>query len=145
MGKVLYTTGAKVTGGRDEGQAENRDGTLKLDIRIPEEVGGPGGGTNPEELFAIGYATCFNSALKTAGRRMKIEADDAEVASEVSMVANDNRGFELAVKLDVNLPSLDDDKALELVETAHKVCPYSNATRGNVPVEITANGQPLSE
>ena len=145
MGKVLYTTGAKVTGGRDEGQAENRDGTLKLDIRIPEEVGGPGGGTNPEELFAIGYATCFNSALKTAGRRMKLDSDDAEVVSEVSMVANDKRGFEIAAKLDVTLPSLDDEKARELVETAHKVCPYSNATRGNIDLEITANGHTVVE
>ncbi len=145
MAKVIYTTGAKVTGGRDEGQAETRDGSMKLDIRIPEEVGGPGGGTNPEELFALGYATCFNSALKTAGRRLKIDADDAEVVSEVSLVANDNRGFDIAAKLDVKLPSLDDEKALELVKTAHKVCPYSNATRGNIDVELTANDQPVGE
>jgi Ohr subfamily peroxiredoxin len=145
VGKVIYTTGAKVTGGRDEGQAENADGTLKLDIRIPEEVGGPGGGTNPEELFAIGYAACFNNALKTAGRRMKLDADDAQVASEVSLVANENRGFDLAARLDVTLPSLDDDKALELVKVAHKVCPFSNATRGNIEVDFTANGQPVDD
>ena len=143
MAKVIYTTGAKVTGGRDEGQATTASGSLELDIRVPEEVGGPGGGTNPEELFAIGYAACFNSALKTAGRRLKIEADDAEVVSEVSLVANDKRGFDLAAKLDVTLPSLDDEKALELVKTAHKVCPFSNATRGNIEVELTANGQPV--
>jgi Ohr subfamily peroxiredoxin len=145
VGKAIYTTGAKVIGGRDEGQAENADGTLKLDIRIPKQVGGPGGGTNPEELFAIGYAACFNNALKTAGRRMKLDADDAEVVSEVSLVANDNRGFDLAAKLGVTLPSLDDDKALELVKVAHKVCPFSNATRGNIEVEITANGQPVAD
>ena len=143
MGKVIYTAGAEVTGGRDEGKARSSDGKLELEIRIPPELGGPGDGTNPEQLFAIGYASCFNSAIKTVGRRMKLDSDDAEVASKVSLVTNENRGFDLAVEMDVNLPSLDDAKALELVEAAHKVCPYSNATRGNIDVTLTANGQPV--
>ena len=143
MGKAIYTAGAKVSGGRDEGQAESSDGKLKLDLRIPEELGGPGDGTNPEQLFAIGYAACFSSALKTVGRRKKADSDDAEVTSSVSLVANDNRGFDIAATLDVVLPSLDDEAALDLVEAAHKVCPYSNATRGNIDVKLTANGQPV--
>ncbi len=143
MGKPIYTAGAKVSGGRDEGQAESSDGKLKLDLRIPEELGGPGDGTNPEQLFAIGYAACFNSALKTVGRRKKVDSDDAEVTSTVSLVANENRGFDIAATLDVVLPSLDDEAALDLVEAAHKVCPYSNATRGNIDVKLTANGQPV--
>lgn len=143
MGKPIYTAGAKVSGGRDEGQAESSDGKLKLDMRIPEELGGPGDGTNPEQLFAVGYAACFNSALKTVGRRNKVDSDDAEVTSTVSLVANENRGFDIAATLDVVLPSLDDEAALDLVEAAHKVCPYSNATRGNIDVKLTANGQPV--
>lgn len=145
MRKPIYTAGAKVSGGRDEGQAESSDGSLKLDIRIPEELGGPGGGTNPEQLFAIGYAACFNSALKTTGRRKKVESADAEVTSSVSLVANENRGFDLAVELDAVLPSLDDEAALDLVRAAHRVCPYSNATRGNIDVKLTANGQAVDE
>lgn len=143
MGKTIYTTGARVSGGRDEGQAESSDGSLKFDIRIPPELGGPGDGTNPEQLFAIGYAACFNSALKTVGRRKKVESADAEVTSSVSLVTNENRGFDLAVALDVVLPSMDDAAALDLVEAAHEVCPYSNATRGNIEVKLTANGQPV--
>jgi len=143
VGKPIYTAGAKVSGGRDEGQAESSDGKLKLDMRIPEELGGPGDGTNPEQLFAVGYAACFNSALKTVGRRNKVDSDDAEVTSTVSLVANENRGFDIAATLDVVLPSLDDEAALDLVEAAHKVCPYSNATRGNIDVKLTANGQPV--
>ena len=143
MGKPIYTAGAKVSGGRDEGQAESSDGKLKLDMRIPEELGGPGDGTNPEQLFAVGYAACFNSALKTVGRRNKVDSDDAEVTSTVSLVANENRGFDIAATLDVVLPSLDDEAALDLVEAAHKVCPYSNATRGNIDVKLTTNGQPV--
>lgn len=143
MGKVIYTAGAKVSGGRDEGQAESADGKLKLDIRIPAELGGPGDGTNPEQLFALGYAACFNSALKTVGRRKKVDSDDAEVTSTAALVTNENRGFDIAVTLDVVLPSLDDAAALDLVEAAHQVCPYSNATRGNIDVKLTANGQPV--
>ena len=144
MGKVLYTTTAKVKGGRVAGHAVTDDGALDIQIRIPKELGGEGGGTNPEQLFAAGYASCFESALGVIGQRMKLEATDAEIESKVEMKTNDERGFDLAVELDVSLPSIDDaDKAVEIVEAAHKVCPYSNATRGNIDVKLTANGQPV--
>jgi lipoyl-dependent peroxiredoxin len=144
VGKVLYTTAAKVTGGRIAGHAVTDDGQLDIQIRIPSELGGDGGGTNPEQLFAAGYAACFESALGVVAQRMKLEATDAEIESKVEMKSNDDRGFDLGVELDVTLPSIDDaEKAIEVVEAAHKVCPYSNATRGNIDVKLTANGQPV--
>ena len=144
MRKVLYTTTAKVTGGRVAGHAVTDDGQLDVQIRIPPELGGDGGGTNPEQLFAAGYASCFESALGLIGQRMKLEATDAEIESKVEMGSNEERGFDLAVELDVTLPSIDDaEKAAAVVEAAHKVCPYSNATRGNIEVRLIANGQPV--
>ncbi|HTY97396.1 MAG TPA: Ohr family peroxiredoxin, partial [Solirubrobacteraceae bacterium] len=112
--------------------------------RIPSEMGGPGGGTNPEELFAVGYAACFEGALSVVGRRMKAEVGDVSIESSVSLLPDGQGGFKLEVGLDVNLPSVTDpDAAKELVAGAHKVCPYSNATRGNIDVALTANGQPV--
>jgi osmotically inducible protein OsmC len=144
MAKSLYTAEAKVTGGRLEGHGRTTDGELEVDLRIPKESGGEGGGTNPEQLFAVGYAACFESALAVAGRRLKAEVGDVEIDSKVSLVTNDERGFDLAVELDVSLPSVDDDEqALELVRAAHMTCPYSNATRGNIEQKLTANGQPV--
>ena len=144
MAKVLYTAEATVTGGRAEGHGRTTDGALEVDLRLPAELGGPGGGTNPEQLFAVGYASCFESALQTVARRAKLEADDVSVDSKVELSANDERGFDLSVALDVTLPSVDDQaQAVELVENAHKVCPYSNATRGNIEVRLTANGAPV--
>jgi lipoyl-dependent peroxiredoxin len=143
VAKTLYTAEAKVTGGRLEGHGRTTDGELEVDLRIPEESGGEGGGTNPEQLFAVGYAACFESALAVAGRRLKAEVGDVEIDSKVSLVTNDERGFDLAVELDVSLPSVDDEQALELVRAAHKTCPYSNATRGNIEQKLTANGQPV--
>ena len=141
MAKVLYTAQATVTGGRAEGHGATSDGALEVDLRIPADLGGPGGGTNPEQLFAVGYASCFESALQTVARRAKAEVDDVSVDSKVELVPNSERGFDLAVALDVTLPSVDDQaQAVELVESAHKVCPYSNATRGNIEVRLTANG-----
>ena len=144
MAKVLYTARAECTGGRIEGHGKTSDGSLEVDFRIPADLGGPGGGTNPEQLFALGYAACFDNALNTAARRLKVEVDQSSVESEVMMRANDDRGFELAVNLHVKLPGLDDEAAIDLVRVAHKVCPYSNATRGNVEVELTANGRPVT-
>lgn len=143
MAKTIYTAEATVTGGRDAGHGRTSDGNLEVDIRIPQELGGDGTGTNPEQLFAVGYASCFESATKTVARRMKLEADDISIDSKVSLHANDNRGFDLSAELHVTLPSLDDAEAVELVQAAHKVCPYSNATRGNIEVALTANGQPV--
>lgn len=142
--KSIYTAEATVTGGRDEGHGRTADGALEVDIRIPSELGGPGGGTNPEQLFAVGFASCFESALKVVGRRARVEVDDVSVDARVNLLAAPDRSFALAVELDVSLPSVADvDEAVRLTETAHRVCPYSNATRGNIEVAIAVNSTPL--
>jgi Ohr subfamily peroxiredoxin len=139
--RVLYTAEAQVRGGRAQGHGRTSDGALEVDLRLPAEMGGEGGGTNPEELFAVGYAACFESALGVVARRRKLEAGDVEIDSKVSLSPTEERGFRLGVELDVTLPSVDDEEsAVELVRAADKVCPYSNATRGNVEVRMTANG-----
>ena len=145
MSKAYYTAEAHVTGGRQEGHGRTSDGLLDVQLRIPEENGGPGGGTNPEQLFAVGWAACFESALGAVARREKIELGDVSIDSKVSLIAKpENRGFNLAARLDVTLPDIDDPaRAVELVRAGHQVCPYSNATRGNIEVELTANGQPV--
>ena len=145
MSKPLYTAAAHVVGGRIQGHGRSSDGALEVDLRIPTELGGPGGGTNPEELFAVGFAACFESALATVARRTKDEAGDVAIDSKVMLLTTEERGFKLAVELDVSLPSIEDHrKAVELVRAAHRVCPYSNATRNNIEVALTANGQPVS-
>ena len=144
MTKALYTAEAHVTGGRVAGHGRTSDGMLEVDLRLPTEMGGQGGGTNPEELFAVGYAACFEGALGTVGRRAKQEVGDVSIDSSVSLVTTDDRAFTVAVELDVTLPSLGDEDAVELVRAAHKVCPYSNATRGNIDVTLTANGQAVA-
>jgi osmotically inducible protein OsmC len=143
--KVLYTAEATVTGGRDEGHARTSDGALDVQLRSPVELGGDGGGTNPEQLFAAGYAACFESALKTVARRGGGNADDVSIDSKVSLGPVADRSFTLAVELDVTLPQVSGDDAAELVRAAHKVCPYSNATRGNIDVALSVNGQPLTD
>jgi Ohr subfamily peroxiredoxin len=141
MPDKLYTAKAHVTGGRAAGHGLSSDGALEVDLRLPPEMGGPGGGTNPEELFAVGYAACFEGALGVVARRAKVEADDAAIDSEVSLSPDGHGGFVLSVGLDVTLPSVTDAAAaVELVRAAHQVCPYSNATRGNIEVALTANG-----
>ena len=144
MSKPLYTAEAHVVGGRINGHGRSSDGELEVDLRIPTELGGQGGGTNPEELFAVGFAACFEGALMTVARRTKDEAGDVAIDSKVMLLTTEERGFKLAVELDVTLPSIEDrDKAVELVSAAHRVCPYSNATRGNIDVTLTANGHPV--
>ncbi len=143
MAKTLYTAEAHVTGGRDKGHGKTSDGVLEVDLRLPTEMGGQGGGTNPEQLFAVGYAACFEGAIGAVARRAKAETGDAVIESKVSLHPNEARGFDLSVQLDVTLPSVDAAQAVELVKAAHQVCPYSNATRGNIPVTLTANGQPV--
>jgi osmotically inducible protein OsmC len=133
--KKLYTAEATVTGGR-AGHARSSDGLLEVDLRVPEAMGGPGGGTNPEQLFAAGYAACFQSALGTVGRRQKVDTADSTVTAQVSLGTIGAGAYSLAVTLRVSIPLLDDDLARELVEAAHAVCPYSNATRGNIDVEL---------
>jgi len=141
--KVLYTAEANVTGGRDQGHGRSSDGALDVQLRSPAELGGQGGGTNPEQLFAVGYAACFEGAIKTVARRQNIEADDVSIDSKVSLGPGEDKSFTIAVELDVTLPQLDEDQAAEIVAAAHQVCPYSNATRGNIDVALTANGRRL--
>jgi Ohr subfamily peroxiredoxin len=145
MAKVIYTAEARVTGGRAEGHGETTDGNLSVDLRLPQELGGEGGGTNPEELFAVGFAACFESALGVVARRRHVEVEDAAIDAKVMLLPTEERGFKLAVDLNVELPSIEDaNEAAEVVREAHHVCPYSNATRGNIDVRLTANGQDLS-
>jgi lipoyl-dependent peroxiredoxin len=142
--KVLYTAEAHVIGGRIKGHGRTSDGALEVDIRIPAELGGEGGGTNPEELFAVGWAACFESAIGAVARRRKVDAEDVEIDSKVMLSPTKDRGFKLSAELDVKLPSIEDgDQAADLVRAAHHVCPYSNATRGNIEVKLTANGAPV--
>jgi osmotically inducible protein OsmC len=141
MAKVVYTAEAHVTGGRQHGHGRTSDGVLEVDLRPP---GGDETGTNPEQLFAVGYASCFESALGAVARRQKVEAGDVEIDSEVDLMTTEDRAFTLAVRMDVKLPSIDDiEEAAELVRNAHDVCPYSNATRGNIDVTFRVNGQEL--
>ena len=141
--RVLYTAEAHVTGGRAHGHGRISDGALEVDLRPPTE----GGGTNPQQLFAVGHAACFESAIGGVARRQRIDpekVDDVVIDAKVSLVPTNERGYLLAVRLDVTLPSnTDPDQAVELVRAADQVCPYSNATRGNVDRKLTANGAPV--
>jgi Ohr subfamily peroxiredoxin len=135
LNKVLYTAEASTTGGRD-GHARSSDGVLDVDVRVPEAMGGKGGGTNPEQLFAAGYAACFQSALGVVSRRQKVDSSGSTVTGKVSIGTIDGGAFGLAVELDVAIPGVDADTAQGLADAAHLVCPYSNATRGNIEVTI---------
>ena len=142
MAKVLYTAEATVTGGREQGHGKTSDGAFEVDLRVPTEMGGGGGGTNPEQLFAIGYAACFEGALGVAARRAKAEVGDASIDSKVKLVTTEDRGFTVGVELHVTLAQVKDaEEAKSIVAAAHQICPYSNATRGNIEVKLTANGQ----
>src|ERR1700740_294024 len=142
--KPIYSAGAHVTGGRANGHGRSADGMLEVDLRLPRELGGEGDGTNPEELFAVGFASCFESALGVVARRNKTETGDVAIDSRVSLLTTEERGFKLAVELDVSVPAVTDpEQAVELVRAADRVCPYSNATRNNIDVTLTANGRPV--
>ncbi|MDT5338249.1 MAG: lipoyl-dependent peroxiredoxin [Mycobacterium sp.] len=134
--KILYTAEALTTGDGRDGHARSADGRLDLELAIPKEMGGSGDGTNPEQLFAIGYAACFHSALRLVGRQEKADVSDSAVGSRVSLGTLDNGGFGLAVELEITLPNVDHATAQALTEKAHQVCPYSNATRGNIDVTL---------
>lgn len=133
----LYTASAVATGDGRNGHVQSTDGLIDHDVRIPKEMGGAGGATNPEQLFAAGYAACFHSALRVVAGQAKADVTDSEVVADVSIGDNGAGGFQLAVGLEVTLPNVDAERAQELVEQAHQVCPYSNATRGNVEVTLT--------
>lgn len=135
--QVLYSTEATATGGRDGGHAASKDKALDVGLAMPKELGGRGGsGTNPEQLFAAGYSACFLSAIKFVAGQQKVQvADDASVTAKVG-IGQIEGGFGLEVALTVSLPGIDRGKAEALVQAAHKVCPYSNATRGNIDVKL---------
>jgi len=133
--KRLYTAEATVQGGRD-GHGRSTDGVLDLDIRPPKELGGPGGATNPEQLFALGYGACFQSAMGVVGRRLGVDTSGSTVNSRVTLGTLDGGAFGLAVELEVVIPGVDREQAEAVVKAAHEVCPYSNATRGNIEVDL---------
>ncbi len=133
--KPLYTASATATGGR-AGHVVSGDGILDLDLRPPAEMGGPGGATNPEELFAAGYAACFQSALGVAGRRQGVDTASSTVEAEVTIGTIGGGGYGLAVTLRVAISGVDAATVRSLTEAAHRACPYSNATRGNIDVAL---------
>ena len=135
--KTLYTAEALTTGEGRDGHGRTSDGKVDVALSIPKEMGGTGTGTNPEQLFAVGYAACFHSALRLVARQDGADVSDSTVGSRVSLGSNDAGGFVLAVELEITLPNVDHDTAQALAEKAHQVCPYSNATRGNIDVLLT--------
>jgi Ohr subfamily peroxiredoxin len=135
--QVLYTASAQATGDGRDGHVRTSDGGLDLDLAIPKEMGGAGGATNPEQLFAAGYAACFHSALRLVARKARADVSNSVVEAEVGIGPNGSGGFGLAVTLVVDLPGVERAAAQQLVEAAHQVCPYSNATRGNIDVTLT--------
>lgn len=133
---ALYTAEALSVGDARNGQAYLVDRSLDLRMSVPKEMGGVGDGANPEQLFALGYAACFHSALKLVASKVKADTSDSAVGARVSIGSNAAGGFELAVALEVSLPNVPVEQARELAEAAHQVCPYSNATRGNIEVTV---------
>ena len=134
---IVYTAVATSDGDGRNGHVRSSDGILDADVRTPKEMGGEGGATNPEQLFAAGYAACFHSALQTVARAQKVKITDSSVGARVQIGSNGDGGFGLAVQLEVVIPDLPHEQAQSLADAAHQVCPYSNATRGNIDVTIT--------
>ena len=132
---TLYTAEVAVTGGRD-GHARSSDGLLDVRLAVPKEMGGQGGATNPEQLFAAGYAACFESALMVAARRGHVDAGTVSIASRVGVGPSEGGQYVLAVELRVSIPGTERSSAEALVQEADKVCPYSNAVRGNIRVQL---------
>lgn len=134
--KTLYTTSVTAKGGRD-GHVKSENGILELDVRTPKALGGGSDDfTNPEMLFAAGYSACFDSALNLVIKRSKMETGETTVTAKVSIGQLENGGFGLAMELDVDVPGVSLEEAQSLVEQAHQVCPYSNATRNNIEVQL---------
>jgi Ohr subfamily peroxiredoxin len=134
---ALYTAVAHATGGGRDGHVRSDDDRLDFDTRPPKELGGSGEGTNPEQLFAAGYAACFLGAVHAAGRNLKLDTKDASVSASVHIGNAPEGGFGLAAELDIHVPNVSKEDAEKLAEAAHQLCPYSNATRGNIEVELT--------
>ncbi|SDW06912.1 peroxiredoxin, Ohr subfamily [Arthrobacter sp. yr096] len=135
--KTLYTAEALASGEGRDGNARTNDGKLDVALASPVELGGNGEGTNPEQLFAAGYAACFHSALRLVGRKERVDLSDSAVAAKIHFGAlTDSEGYGLAAELEIALPALDRSTAEQLMEKAHQICPYSNATRGNMAVDL---------
>ncbi|QBI54239.1 organic hydroperoxide resistance protein [Streptomonospora litoralis] len=135
--KVMYTAQAEVEGEGRKGRGRTDDGRLEVDLSVPSGMGGDDGqGTNPEQLFAVGYAACFHGALKKVAREAGDSADGSKIDSAVSLGSAED-GLTLAVELQVTIPGKSQEEAQKLVEAAHQVCPYSRATRGNIEVTLT--------
>ena len=133
---IVYTAAAHATGGGRDGHVRSEDDRIDFDTRPPKEMGGSGEGTNPEQLFAAGYSACFLGATHVVGKSAGVDTKDAEVSASVSIGDNGQGGFQLAVELDVYLPNVAPERRQEVADAAHQVCPYSNATRGNIDVTI---------
>ena len=141
--EILYTAEATATGGR-EGHARTSDGRLDVDLDVPNEMGGAGGpGTNPEQLFAAGYAACFQSALLRIASGRKLDLSGSRITARVGIGPLVNGGFGLAAELDLDAPQISRAEAVELMTRAHEACPYSRATRGNIEVTLTVGGTAL--
>jgi Ohr subfamily peroxiredoxin len=141
--EILYTAEATVTGGR-EGHARTSDGRLDVDLDVPSEMGGTGGpGTNPEQLFAAGYAACFQSALLRIASGRKLDLSGSRITARVGIGLLESGGFGLSAALDLDAPKIDRDVAADLMSRAHEACPYSRATRGNIDVVLTVGGASL--
>jgi len=134
--QLLYTAEAVSTGDGRNGHVASSDGRIDLDLAMPPALGGIGEGANPEQLFASGYAACFHSALRIVARRAKADVRDSTVTARVGIGPDGDETLGLAVTLLVNLPNVDPGAAKELAQAAHQVCPYSRATRGNIPVDL---------
>ena len=137
LAKELYTAQATAVGGRG-GHVKSSDGLIDVDLRRPVEMGGPGGATNPEQLFAAGYSACFQGALGVVARRSDVNIDESTVTASVTLGTSESGALGLRVELDVHIPGIHLAQAQELADGAHQVCPYSNATRGNIKVTVTA-------
>jgi Ohr subfamily peroxiredoxin len=138
--EILYTAKATATGGR-EGHSATSDGRVDVDLDIPKEMGGSGGpGTNPEQLFAVGYAACFQSALLRFATGRRLDLSGSRITARVGIGLLPSGGLGLAVALDLDAPGLDRDLAVDLMNRAHETCPYSRATRGNIPVRLSVGG-----
>ena len=141
--KVLYSAEAVVEGGRS-GHGRTSDGRVDVQFSVPEGMSGEGGpGTNPEQLFAVGYGACFQSALLSVAHGRKLDASDSTITSRVGIGPTGQGGFNLQVSLDLHAPNLSPDDAAELMTRAHQLCPYSNATRGNIEVTLSVDGTPI--
>jgi osmotically inducible protein OsmC len=135
---IVYTAVAHASGGGRDGHVRSDDDRIDLDTRPPKAMGGSGEGVNPEQLFAATYSSCYLSALHAAGRELKLDTTEAAVSASVGVGKNDKgEGFAIAVELDIFTPKVDAERREELAEKAHQICPYSNATRGNIDVKLT--------